>query len=98
MSSVCFYLGLIILSLLFASCVVTSDSSLESRRAILREVKNDDNKGDLRDYVVDLNARNFDVVLKDTPANFAVVEFFAHWLVIVFVEISYLYICFCGTN
>ncbi|XP_054792539.1 sulfhydryl oxidase 2-like [Prosopis cineraria] len=79
MSGVYFYLGLVVLSLLSISCVVTSDSSLGSRRSILRAVKNNVNNGDLRDYAVDLNATNFDAVLKDTPATFAIVEFFAHW-------------------
>ncbi|XP_054808945.1 sulfhydryl oxidase 2-like isoform X2 [Prosopis cineraria] len=79
MSGVYFYLGLVVLSLLSISCVVTSDSSLGSRRSILRAVKNNVNNGDLRDYAADLNATNFDAVLKDTPATFAIVEFFAHW-------------------
>lgn len=48
-------------------------------RSILRVVA--DNAGDAQDYAVDLNATSFDAVLKDTPATFAVVEFFAHWLV-----------------
>ncbi|KAI9070522.1 hypothetical protein K1719_047515 [Acacia pycnantha] len=81
MSGVYFYVGLVVLSLLSVSSVVTSDYSLGSRRSILRAVKNNDNNGDLRDYAVDLNATNFDDVLKDTPATFAVVEFFAHWSV-----------------
>ncbi|WVY95640.1 hypothetical protein V8G54_027791 [Vigna mungo] len=33
------------------------------------------------DYAVELNGTNFDAVLKETPATFAIVEFFAHWLV-----------------
>ncbi|KAF7808794.1 sulfhydryl oxidase 2-like isoform X1 [Senna tora] len=78
MSGAYSYLGLI-LSLLSIICVVTSDSSLGSRRSILRVVKKDDTSGDLRDFAVDLNATNFDAVLKSTPATFAVVEFFAHW-------------------
>lgn len=47
-------------------------------RSILRTVP--DKNGDSEDYAVDLNATNFDAVLRDTPATFAVVEFFAHWL------------------
>ncbi|KAJ9548959.1 hypothetical protein OSB04_021502 [Centaurea solstitialis] len=35
--------------------------------------------GDQPDFAVDLNATNFDAVLKDTPATHAIVEFFAHW-------------------
>ncbi|KAL4569404.1 hypothetical protein LXL04_025040 [Taraxacum kok-saghyz] len=34
--------------------------------------------GNQPDFVVDLNVTNFDAVLKDTSAPFAVVEFFAH--------------------
>lgn len=82
MSGVYFYVGIVVLSLLCVSSFVASDSYLGSRRSILRVVKNDDhNNGDPKDYAVDLNATNFDAVLKDTPASFAVVEFFAHWLV-----------------
>ncbi|KAL6010947.1 Sulfhydryl oxidase 1 [Asimina triloba] len=33
------------------------------------------------DAATDLSAANFDVVLRESPASFAVVEFFAHWLV-----------------
>ncbi|PWA44749.1 Erv1/Alr [Artemisia annua] len=35
--------------------------------------------GDATDLAVDLNVTNFDSVLKDTPASYAIVEFFAHW-------------------
>ncbi|KAH8496078.1 hypothetical protein H0E87_019026 [Populus deltoides] len=31
------------------------------------------------DYAVDLNSKNFDSVLRDTPATHAIVEFFASW-------------------
>ncbi|KAD7478809.1 hypothetical protein E3N88_01945 [Mikania micrantha] len=34
---------------------------------------------DQPDFAVDLNVTNFDEVLKDTPATYAIVEFFAHW-------------------
>ncbi|KAL9260431.1 Sulfhydryl oxidase 2-like protein [Drosera capensis] len=34
------------------------------------------------DYSVELNETNFDAFLGDSPASFAVVEFFAHWSVI----------------
>ncbi|GJY43123.1 sulfhydryl oxidase 2-like protein isoform X2, partial [Tanacetum coccineum] len=34
---------------------------------------------DISNYVVDLNATNFDVVFKETPATFVIVEFYAHW-------------------
>lgn len=45
-------------------------------RSILRAVK----RGrDQPSVVVDLNVTNFDAVLKETPATYAIVEFFAHW-------------------
>ncbi|KAJ7954191.1 Sulfhydryl oxidase [Quillaja saponaria] len=68
-----------ILGLLLLSYTVSSDSLLGSRRLILRSIDNEKNNGDLRDYAVDLNDTNFGAVLRDTPATFAVVEFFAHW-------------------
>ncbi|MED6177795.1 Sulfhydryl oxidase 1, variant 2 [Stylosanthes scabra] len=67
------YLGLF-MCLLSVCCSATS---FPSRRVILREVN--DNGGDHPDYAVDLNVTNFDAVLKDTPATYAIVEFFAHW-------------------
>ncbi|XP_024990142.1 sulfhydryl oxidase 2-like isoform X2 [Cynara cardunculus var. scolymus] len=45
-------------------------------RSILRAIKRSD---DQPGCVVDLNATNFDAVLKETPATYAIVEFFAHW-------------------
>ncbi|CAJ1977437.1 unnamed protein product [Sphenostylis stenocarpa] len=60
----------------------TLPSSFASRRSILRDVKeNGKSGGDHPDYAVELNATNFDAVLKDTPATFAIVEFFAKCLV-----------------
>ncbi|XP_004496992.1 sulfhydryl oxidase 2 isoform X2 [Cicer arietinum] len=75
------YLCLFLLCTLFVCCSATSSSSSfhVSRRSILREVHDNDESGADHDYAVDLNATNFDDVLKDTPATFAVVEFFAHW-------------------
>ncbi|OIW06966.1 hypothetical protein TanjilG_18354 [Lupinus angustifolius] len=71
------YLGLF-LCILLVCCSVTPFSIIGSRRSILREVSNNE-KSDHPDYAVELNATNFVDVLKDTPATFAVVEFFAHW-------------------
>nr|GEU47599.1 sulfhydryl oxidase 2-like isoform X2 [Tanacetum cinerariifolium] len=34
---------------------------------------------DISNSVVDLNATNFDIVFKETPATFVIVEFYAHW-------------------
>ncbi|KAE8022804.1 hypothetical protein FH972_008574 [Carpinus fangiana] len=69
------YLVLSLLSLLSLRSGATSVSS--GSRSILRAI--DAEKGDVRDYAVDLNVTIFDAVLRDTPATFAVVEFFAHW-------------------
>ncbi|XP_065881943.1 sulfhydryl oxidase 2 isoform X1 [Euphorbia lathyris] len=46
-------------------------------RSLLRELATDITVK--ADYVVDLNVSNFDTVLADTPATFAIVEFYAHW-------------------
>ncbi|XP_024021588.1 sulfhydryl oxidase 2 isoform X1 [Morus notabilis] len=70
---------IVILSLFLGSFDFSSSSSSANMgsRSILRAIDGDN--GDPRDYAVDLNVTNFDSVLKDTPATFAVVEFFAHW-------------------
>ncbi|XP_068490707.1 sulfhydryl oxidase 2 isoform X1 [Phaseolus vulgaris] len=75
MSGMYLHLGLF-LCILFVRCSATLPSSFASRRSILREVKSE---GNHPDYAVELNGTNFDAVFKDTPATFAVVEFFAHW-------------------
>ncbi|KAE9618710.1 hypothetical protein Lal_00047897 [Lupinus albus] len=71
------YLGLL-LFILFVCSSATPFSFFGSRRSILREVSDID-KSDHPDYAVELNSTNFDYVLKDTPATYAIVEFFAHW-------------------
>ncbi|XP_012848340.1 PREDICTED: sulfhydryl oxidase 2-like isoform X1 [Erythranthe guttata] len=84
MSSVTFITWLIV-SLFFYSNEVASSSPAISvsapirvgSRSILRSI--DKNKEEKEDYAVELNATNFDSVLKETPAAHAVVEFFAHW-------------------
>lgn len=76
-------LRIVILSLVLVSFLSPSPSSASAAadslgsRSILRAIGGEN--GDPRDLAVDLNATNFDSVLKDTPATFAVVEFFAHW-------------------
>lgn len=59
-------------------------TSLQSgSRTVLREIGSGGGGGsDPKDCGVELNATNFDGVLKDTPATYAIVEFFAHWLVL----------------
>lgn len=49
-------------------------------RSILRDIGSND-ISDHKDNAVELNATNFDSVFQDTSAKFAVLEFFAHWLV-----------------
>ncbi|KAG9151400.1 hypothetical protein Leryth_025498 [Lithospermum erythrorhizon] len=44
-------------------------------RTIETNIKNDGN----REYGIEVNATNFDDVFRETPATYAVVEFFAHW-------------------
>ncbi|KAH1035775.1 hypothetical protein GYH30_055652 [Glycine max] len=74
------HLGLFLCILSVCCSATLSSSSFASRRSILREVSdNGKSGGDHPDYAVELNATNFDAVLKETPATFAVVEFFAHW-------------------
>ncbi|CAI9096068.1 OLC1v1032137C1 [Oldenlandia corymbosa var. corymbosa] len=73
-----------IISVLFLALFVGSSnsspapigSSSFSRRSILRDISTDEIKGD---YGVELNVTNFDEVLRETPATYAIVEFFAHW-------------------
>ncbi|CAK8573951.1 unnamed protein product [Lathyrus sativus] len=60
-------------------CTLSVCCYASSHRSILREVSDNDRSGIDRDYAVELNASSFDAVLKDTPATFAIVEFFAHW-------------------
>ncbi|KAL0924176.1 hypothetical protein M5K25_004985 [Dendrobium thyrsiflorum] len=46
------------------------------QRSLLRSLGEGNGKPD---YAVDLNSSTFDSILKESPASFAVVEFFAHW-------------------
>ncbi|KAK8529269.1 hypothetical protein V6N13_102202 [Hibiscus sabdariffa] len=60
--------------------ILKASSLQPGSRALLRALADNNGGGtDLKDYAVELNATDFDVVLKDTPATYAVVEFFAHW-------------------
>lgn len=84
MSSSSLILSWIVFVLLLLNCKASSfiNGSLNfPRRSILREITgNNDGKNEEKpDYAVELNATNFDAVLKETPATYAVVEFFAHW-------------------
>ncbi|KAF5745215.1 sulfhydryl oxidase 2 isoform X2 [Tripterygium wilfordii] len=50
---------------------------ISGSRSILREISKD-NKEEV-EYAVELNTTSFDAVLGNTPATYAVVEFFANW-------------------
>lgn len=69
---------LILVILLLISCLKASCSVSIGSRSLLRDI-NTNNNLDQIDFAVDLNSTNFDAVLKDTPATFSIVEFFAHW-------------------
>lgn len=74
----CGRVTLVLLSALLLGFDVAAPYGVGSR-SILRAVGGNDGSVD---YGVELNVTNFDAVLKDTPAAFAIVEFFAHWLVL----------------
>ncbi|XP_016685674.2 sulfhydryl oxidase 2 isoform X1 [Gossypium hirsutum] len=57
--------------------ILKATSLQPGSRTVLREIGT--GGSDPKDYGVELNATNFDGVLKDTPATYAIVEFFAHW-------------------
>lgn len=79
MSSSLFIFMQLVFILLFWNSEASNGSLSYGRRSILREITNDGKNAEKSDYAVELNATNFDSVLKDTPATYAVVEFFAHW-------------------
>ncbi|XP_056850101.1 sulfhydryl oxidase 1-like [Raphanus sativus] len=64
----------------FVSVEAAAASFSPGSRSILRDIGNviDDEK----DNAIELNATNFDSVFQDTPAKYAVLEFFAHWSVL----------------
>ncbi|XP_010924152.2 sulfhydryl oxidase 1 isoform X2 [Elaeis guineensis] len=66
------YVALLLFLLLLSGFV----SSAGPGRSLLRSLGDGP---DLPDAAVDLNSSNFDRVLKESQAAFAVVEFFAHW-------------------
>lgn len=72
------YSFLMLLALLLLSFEASSVSV--GSRSVLRVIK--DNDGDQPDAAVDLNSTNFDALLRETPATYAIVEFFAHWYII----------------
>lgn len=82
----------LILTLFIQSTFSSQNEPLSIRsRSILRSL---DDKPKI-DYGVDLNVTNFDSVLKETPATYAIVEFFAHWSVCFLVmDFSLSFLCF----
>lgn len=82
MSSVIFVLVLILtlyVSNIGASSFADSAAFSVGSRSVLRTIGED--RAEKPDYAVELNATDFDAVLKATPATYAIVEFFAHWWV-----------------
>lgn len=79
-----FFVLFLFCAVFFWTCLasdIVSSYPLYSRRSILREVTDgkEVENADKPDYAVELNSTNFDEILKDTPATYAMVEFFAHW-------------------
>lgn len=77
------YKSLILAILLLISCFEASCSITTGSRSLLRAVNT--NAQDHTNFAIDLNSTSFDAVLRDTPATFAIVEFFAHWYIMLFV-------------
>ncbi|KAK8526281.1 hypothetical protein V6N13_017332 [Hibiscus sabdariffa] len=72
-------MSLVYLFLILNLWILKASSLQPGSRALLRALADNNGGGtDLKDFAVELNATDFDVVLKDTPATYAVVEFFAH--------------------
>ncbi|XWS34527.1 hypothetical protein CRYUN_Cryun21dG0046200 [Craigia yunnanensis] len=59
--------------------ILKATSLQAGSRTLLREIGNNNGGSDPKDYAIELNVTNFDGVLKDTPATYTIVEFFAHW-------------------
>ncbi|XP_058091599.1 sulfhydryl oxidase 2-like isoform X3 [Magnolia sinica] len=78
MSSNLLHLFVLWLLLRFEASYSSSDG-IEIARKPLRSILRAINVPDLVEAAVDLNSTNFDQVLKESPASFAIVEFFAHW-------------------
>lgn len=74
-------MSLIYLVLVLNLLSLEATSFSAGSRSILREIGGGNSPGEVKDNAVELNVTNFDAVLRDTPATYAVVEFFAHWLV-----------------
>lgn len=73
--------SVIVILLVFSRTSFEVSSSSIGSRSILRQIGDDTVNSGFHDVVVELNDTIFKDVLRETPANFALVEFFAHWLV-----------------
>ncbi|XP_028119624.1 sulfhydryl oxidase 2-like isoform X2 [Camellia sinensis] len=67
--------------LIFGAFPSSSWASIDSGSILSTVIdnNNNNNKGDQPDFAVDLNATNFDAVLRDTPSTHAIVQFSANW-------------------
>lgn len=88
MYSILMLLALLLLSFEASYSLPVSAGS----RSILRAIGNSKGERQQHDFGVDLNVTNFDAVLKETPATYAIVEFFANWSV---TYITWLATCYC---
>ncbi|XP_021857362.1 sulfhydryl oxidase 2 isoform X2 [Spinacia oleracea] len=71
--------SVIVILLVFSRTSFEVSSSSIGSRSILRQIGDDTVNSGFHDVVVELNDTIFKDVLRETPANFALVEFFAHW-------------------
>ncbi|CAL5421705.1 unnamed protein product [Camellia sinensis] len=66
--------------LIFGAFPSSSWASIDSGSILSTVIdNNNNNEGDQPDFAVDLNATNFDAVLRDTPSTHAIVQFSANW-------------------
>ncbi|KAK6921650.1 Thioredoxin domain, partial [Dillenia turbinata] len=66
-----------VLIVFFLSISAASSSAPNRSRSLLRTITGEN--ANFPDAVVDLNGTNFESVLRNSPASYAIVEFFAHW-------------------
>lgn len=69
----------LVILLVFSRLNFEASSFSAGSRSLLRSLVDDGSVGHFPDVAVELNETNFNDVLRETPASFAIVEFFAHW-------------------
>ncbi|KAJ8447648.1 hypothetical protein Cgig2_031702 [Carnegiea gigantea] len=69
----------LVILLVFSRSNFEASSFSAGSRSLLRSLVDDASVGYFPDVAVELNETNFNDVLRETPASFAIVEFFAHW-------------------